>query len=73
MEMTQRELNKIIEELWMVGAEGVDTLENFEKRIEDVYGENGKKPNKKYYQEYMSGINFFKEMRKLNATSRKLI
>ena len=44
-----------------------NTLENFEKRIEDVYGENGTKPNEKYYQEYMSAIKFFKEMRKLNA------
>ena len=39
-----------------------NTPENFEKRIEDVYGESGTKPNKKYYQEYMSAINFFKEM-----------
>ena len=34
--------------------------ENLEKRIEDVYGENVKTPNKKYYQEYMSAIKFFK-------------
>ena len=43
-----------------------NTIENFEKRIEDVYGENGTIPNEKYYQEYMSAIKFFKEMRKLN-------
>ena len=41
-----------------------NTLENFEKRIEDVYGENGKTPNKKYYQEYMGAIEFFKAMKK---------
>lgn len=46
-----------------------NTLENFEKMIEDVYGENGTKPNEKYYQEYMSAIKFFKEMRELNAKS----
>lgn len=42
-----------------------NTLENFEKMIEDIYGENGEKPNKKYYQEYMLAINFFKETKKL--------
>ena len=55
--------NQVICGCW-VCSEG-NTLENFEKRIEDVYGENGKKPNKKYYQEYMSGIEFFKEMKKI--------
>ena len=47
-----------------------NTLENFEKRIEDVYGNQGLTTNQKYYQEYMSAIKFFKEMRKLNETSR---
>ena len=47
-----------------------NTLENFEKRIEDVYGDQGLTPNQKYYNEYMSAIKFFKEMRKLNANSR---
>lgn len=42
-----------------------NTLENFEKMIEDVYGESGEKPNKKYYQEYMLAINFFKATKKL--------
>ena len=42
-----------------------NTLENFEKKIEDIYGENGSNPNKKYYQEYMLAINFFKETKKL--------
>ena len=60
--------NQIICGCW-VCSKG-NTLENFEKRIEDVYGESGENPNKKYYQEYMSAIKFFKEMRKLNATSR---
>ena len=46
-----------------------NTLENFEKRIEDVYGAHRAKPNQKYYNEYMSAIKFFKEMRKLNAKS----
>ena len=60
--------NQIICGCW-VCSKG-NTLENFEKRIEDVYGENGTKPNEKYYQEYMSAIKFFKEMRKLNAKRR---
>lgn len=47
-----------------------NTLENFEKRIEDVYGVQGLTPCKKYYNEYMSAIKFFKEMRELNETSR---
>ena len=47
-----------------------NTLENFEKRIEDVYGAHGTEPNQKYYDEYMSAIKFFKEMRKLNANRR---
>ena len=47
-----------------------NTLENFEKRIEDVYGDQGLTTNQKYYNEYMSAIKFFKEMRKLNAKRR---
>ena len=47
-----------------------NTLENFEKRIEDVYGDRGLNPNQKYYNEYMSAIKFFKEMRELNEASR---
>ena len=59
--------NQIVCGCW-VCANG-NTLENFEKRIEDVYGEQGVNQNKQYYQEYMSAIKFFKEMRKLNAKS----
>ena len=47
-----------------------NTLENFEKRIEDVYGAYRPEHYEKYYNEYMSAIKFFKEMRKLNETSR---
>ena len=46
-----------------------NTLENFEKRIEDVYGAYRPEPYEKHYNEYMSAIKFFKEMRKLNAKS----
>ena len=42
-----------------------NTLENFKKMIEDVYGEDGEIPNKKSYQEYIGAINFFKAMKKL--------
>ena len=47
-----------------------NTLENFEKRIEDVYGAYRPELYEKYYNEYMSAIKFFKEMRELNETSR---
>ena len=60
--------NQVICGCW-VCSEG-NTLENFEKRIEDVYGKQGPSHNKKYYNEYMSAIKFFKEMRELNETSR---
>lgn len=36
------------------------TLEEFEKRVKEVYGENGKEPNKQYYSEYIGAINLFK-------------
>ena len=42
-----------------------NTLENFEKMIEDVYGENGSNHNKKYYQEYVGAVKFFRAMKKL--------
>lgn len=42
-----------------------NTLENFEKKIESVYGENGETPNEKYYHKYIGVINFFKAMEKL--------
>ena len=41
------------------------TLEEFRKRVESVYGENGEKPNKKYYSQYIAAIDFFKKMVKL--------
>ena len=42
-----------------------NTLENFEKMIEDVYGGNIERPAKEIYQEYIGVINFFKAMKKL--------
>ena len=50
-----------------------NTLDNFEKRIEDVYGAYRPEPYEKYYNEYMSAIKFFKEMRKLNAKSNSIL
>ena len=44
---------------------GGGTLEEFKKRVESVYGEDGKKPNKKYYTQYMAAIEFFEKMVKL--------
>lgn len=41
------------------------TLEEFRKRVESVYGENGEAPNGKYYAEYMAAIEFFEKMRAL--------
>ena len=41
------------------------TLEEFRKRVESVYGENGKTPNKKYYGQYIAAIEFFEKMAKL--------
>ena len=40
-----------------------NTITSFEQRINDIYGENGKKPNKKYFAEYMSAIAFFKSVK----------
>ena len=42
-----------------------NTLENFGKVIKDVYGDDEESPYKKYYQEYIGVINFFKAMEKL--------
>lgn len=42
------------------------TLTEFKNRIESVYGENGKKPNKKYYTQYMAAIEFFEKMASLS-------
>lgn len=44
---------------------GGGTLEEFKKRVESVYGEDGKKANKKYYTQYMAAIEFFEKMVKL--------
>lgn len=47
---------------------GGNHLESFKKRIEAVYGDEGKAPNAAYYIEYMAAINFFemvKRVRKL--------
>lgn len=55
--------NQVIWGCWI--CDDGNTLENFGKKIEDIYGENGEKPNKKYYQEYMLAINFFKATKKL--------
>lgn len=41
------------------------TLEEFKKRVESVYGKEGKKPNKKYYTQYTAAIEFFEKMTKL--------
>lgn len=41
------------------------TLAEFKKRVESVYGEEGKTPNKKYYGQYMAAIEFFEKMVKL--------
>lgn len=41
------------------------TLEEFKKRVESVYGEEGKTPDKKYYTQYMAAIEFFEKMAKL--------
>ena len=38
------------------------TLAEFRKRVESVYDENGEKPNKKYYTQYMAAIEFFEKM-----------
>lgn len=37
----------------------------FKQRIADIYGENGKTPNEKYYAEYMAAIAFFEAIKTL--------
>ena len=44
------------------------TLAEFKERVENIYGENGEKPNKKYYTQYMAAIEFFEKMAKLAKT-----
>ena len=41
------------------------TLEEFKKRVESVYGKDGKTPDKKYYTQYMAAVEFFEKMVKL--------
>ena len=41
------------------------TLEEFKKRVESVYGKEGKMPHKKYYTQYTAAIEFFEKMAKL--------
>nr|DAM40991.1 MAG TPA: pentapeptide repeat protein [Caudoviricetes sp.] len=41
------------------------TLEEFRKRVESVYGENGEIPNEKYYGQYIAAIEFFEKMAEL--------
>lgn len=38
-------------------------LDSFARRIEEIYGTNGEKPNPMFYTEYMSTVEFFKTMR----------
>ena len=40
-------------------------LDSFTKRIEEIYGSRGEKPDLEYYTEYMSVVNFFKAMKEL--------
>lgn len=39
------------------------TLEEFEKRVESVYGEDGEYPNEKYYRQYRAVIRYFEMLR----------
>lgn len=47
------------------------TLEEFRNRVESTYGENGYRPNKKYYMQYMAAIEFFTKMAKLTKMEEK--
>ena len=38
-------------------------LDSFARRIEEIYGTNGEKPNPIFYTEYMTAIEFFKAMK----------
>ena len=40
-------------------------LAEFKERVESVYGEDGIRPHKKYYMQYMEAIKFFEKMAKL--------
>lgn len=41
-------------------------FDSFARRIEEIYGTNGEKPNPMFYTEYMTAIAFFKAMKELN-------
>lgn len=45
-------------------CEESNTLENFKKRVESVYGEDGEEPNELFYGEYQDVIKFFESRRK---------
>ena len=47
------------------------TLEEFKKRVESVYGKEGKMSSKKYYTQYMAAIEFFEKMAKLAKTEEE--
>ena len=47
------------------------TLAEFKERVESVYGEDGIRPHKKYYTQYMMAIEFFEKMAKLAKEERK--
>ena len=59
--------NQIVCGCWNDGEK--NRLDLFARRIEAIYGTEGKKPNSKYYAEYMSAINFFRAMKELNKKS----
>ena len=46
------------------GYEG-GTLDEFTARVEREYGEEGIRPHKQYYAEYMAAIEFFKKVREM--------
>ena len=50
---------------------GGGKLEEFKKRVESVYGEEGKIPNERYYIQYMAAIEFFEKMAKLAKTEEE--
>lgn len=49
-------------------CEQENTLENFKKRVESVYGENGKTPNKVFYEEYQLVIDFFTKVKNMKRS-----
>ena len=47
------------------------TLEEFKKRVESVYGKDGKTPDKKYYTQYMAAVEFFEKMVKASKAVKE--